>query len=66
MADDRASAAMGRIERALARIDAALARPIQSQGNDIANAELSARHDSLRNETRKALAELEALIGGGA
>ena len=63
MADDRASEARERIERALARIDAALVHIQPSPPSDLANAELAARHESLRTETRRALAELDALIG---
>ncbi len=69
MADERASEAIGRIERALARIDTALARPQPAQPapqNDLAMAELAARHESLRGETRRAIADLDALIGSNA
>lgn len=63
MTDDRASDARGRIERALSRIDSALAQIQPSQQSDLATAELAARHESLRSETRRALADLDALIG---
>jgi hypothetical protein len=64
MADEKASEAIGRIERALARIDSALARPQPAPQGGVAMAELAARHESLRGETRRAIAELDTLIGG--
>lgn len=63
MAVDRTSDARGRIESALSRIDAALAHIQPSQHSGLATAELAARHESLRSETRRALADLDALIG---
>jgi hypothetical protein len=54
-----------RIERALARIEAVVARPAQSApGQDSARAfaELSARHEALREEAKAALDGLAALI----
>lgn len=62
MSDNGAFTAIERIERALARIEAASAQPPQSQGNDLALAEMTARHRALRDETRRALADLDALM----
>ena len=63
MDNGAASSALQRIERAFARIDAALSRPASAQANSRQAAELAARHDALRNETRRAIAELDAVIG---
>jgi hypothetical protein len=63
MSENGAFAAIERIERALARIEAASAQPPAAQNNDLALAELSARHQALREETRRALADLDTLVG---
>lgn len=62
MSDNGAFTAIERIERALARIEAASARTPQSFTNDLALAELTARHGALRTETQRALADLDALM----
>ena len=64
MSENGALTALQRIERALARIEAASAAALQSPANDRALAELNARHDALRAETRQALADLDALLAG--
>ncbi len=62
MSDNGAFTAIERIERALARIEAASAQSSQSKGNDLALAEMTARHRALSDETRRALADLDALL----
>lgn len=62
MSDNGAFTAIERIERALARIEAATSRAPQSSGNDLALAEMTARHRALRTETQQALADLDALM----
>lgn len=47
----------------MSRIDTALSRIQPSPPNGIATAELAARHESLRSETKRALSDLDALIG---
>ena len=64
MSDNGAFTAIDRIERALARIEAAAARAPQSPGNDLALAEMAARHQALRAETQRALADIDALMTG--
>ena len=64
MSDNGAFTAIERIERALARIEAASARAPQPQNNDLALAEMTARHRVLRDETRRALTDLDALMTG--
>lgn len=62
MSEDGAFTAVQRIERALARIEAVSARTPQSSNSDLALAEMTARHDALRRETRQALIELDTLM----
>ncbi len=62
MSDNGAFTAIERIERALARIEAASASPPQPPGNDLALAEMTARHRALREETQRALADLDSLM----
>lgn len=62
MSENGALTALGRIERALARIEAATARAPQPPANERQMAELAARHDALRAETRQALADLDKLL----
>lgn len=64
MSDNGAFTAIERIERALARIEAASARAPQSPNNDLALAEMTARHSALRGEAQRALADLDALMTG--
>jgi hypothetical protein len=64
MSDNGVFTAIGRIERALARIEAASARQTQAANNDLALAEMTARHRALRTETQKALADLDILVAG--
>jgi hypothetical protein len=66
MTDQRSLAALARIDAALARIDRVpLHAPAPSPAPaDRSHAELSARHDALRAETRKAIEELDAVLGG--
>jgi hypothetical protein len=63
MTDDLFAQALNRIERAMGRIETAAAMP-QTGDSEPAKAlgALQGRHDMLRAETKKALAELEALI----
>lgn len=62
MSDNGAFTAIERIERALARIEAASVQPPKPQSSDLALAEMAARHRALRDETRRALTDLDALI----
>lgn len=66
MTDQRSLAALARIEAALARIDRLpLDRPAPPPvPNQKAQAELVARHDALRAETRRAIAELDTVLEG--
>lgn len=60
MDDARISQAMDRIEKALARIERSAAHgPLDGQ----ADAQLLARHETLRASVSVSLAELDALIG---
>ena len=62
MSDNGAFTAIERIERALARIEAASAQASYQPSNDLALAEMSARHRALRAETQQAMADLDALM----
>lgn len=62
MSENGAFTAIERIERALARIEFVASRPQPTAGADIALAEMTARHRSLRDETQRALTDLDALI----
>ena len=64
MSDNGVFTAIERIERALARIEAASARQAHPANNDLALAEMSARHRALRAETQKTLADLDILLAG--
>ena len=64
MSDNGAFTAIERIERALARIEAASARQTQPATNDLALAEMTARHRALRAETQMVLADLDTLMAG--
>ena len=57
MAEQQLILAIGRIERALSRIEQT---PPRVNGDP----HLDARHETLKSETRAAIAELDALIGG--
>jgi hypothetical protein len=58
MADERLILAIGRIERTLSRLDT-----IQVQSKD--DGALSARHETLKSETRSVLRDIEALLSQG-
>jgi hypothetical protein len=60
MAQPQLIMAIGRIERALSRIEQAPDRKIS--GN--ADAELHARHERLKAETKAAIADLDNLLSG--
>lgn len=62
MSENGAFTAIERIERALARIEFVASRPLATAGADLALAEMTARHSSLRDETQRALADLDVLI----
>jgi hypothetical protein len=64
MSDNGVFTAIERIERALARIEAASVRQTHAANNDLALAELTARHRTLRAETQKTLVELDLLLAG--
>lgn len=64
MSDNGAFTAIERIERALARIEAATAQTSQSRTNDLALAEMTARHRALSEETRRAVVDLDMLLSG--
>ena len=58
MAQEQLILAIGRIERALSRLETIKI----SAGSD---AELQARHDALKSETREAIRDIDALLGQG-
>ena len=62
MSDNGVFTAIERIERALARIEAVSAHAPQAPNTDLALAEMTARHRALRDETQRALADLDSLI----
>ncbi|WP_022672429.1 hypothetical protein [Novosphingopyxis baekryungensis] len=58
MTQERIIMAIGRIERALARIERA------ALDNDRAgSADLARRHDALKNEARRAVSDMDDLLG---
>ena len=65
MGDEKAQAAITRIERALARIEAASSRPpSMAAGGDAAAAELRRAHEALRGKVEGAVAQLDRLLAG--
>ncbi len=63
MSEDRLSAALARIDIALARLEAAASRPAVSQGVDKEAVDaLMARHMALKTEARAAIADIDNLI----
>ncbi len=68
MAQEQLIVAIGRIERALSRleqIDLSSGNQ-EAQSNSGGDADLIARHERLKAETRAAISEIDALIGAGA
>ena len=64
MGDEKALAAIGRIERALARIEAAAERqPRPDPRKDEEIAGLKRAHDELRGKVAGAISEIDALLG---
>jgi hypothetical protein len=59
MSQDRMMQAIGRIERALARLENVELTP---PGQAPENSELTARHESLKAETRAAIGEIDRLL----
>jgi hypothetical protein len=59
MGDDKAFAAVGRIERALARLEAAAARPAVSPATD---GPLRDAHDALRGKVETAIRRIDQLL----
>ena len=59
MAEPQLIMAIGRIERALSRIEQA-PRPVA------VDTELNSRHEKLKAETKAAIADLDAILAGGA
>jgi hypothetical protein len=59
MGDEKAIAAVGRIERALARIEAAAARPPAASASDGA---LREAHDALRGKVETAIRQIDQLL----
>ncbi|MEA3062589.1 MAG: hypothetical protein QOJ94_2370 [Sphingomonadales bacterium] len=59
MGDEKALAAVGRIERALARIEAAAARPAAPAAADGA---LREAHDALRGKVEVAIRQIDQLL----
>jgi hypothetical protein len=65
MGDQKAQAAIARIERALARIEAAASRPPSvASGGDAEAAELRRAHQALRGKVEGAVAQLDRLLAG--
>ena len=62
MAQQQLIMAIGRIERALSRIEQAPLRLPAGQSD----AELSARHERLKVETRAAIGEIDNILNAGA
>ena len=66
MADQRALAAVRRIERALARLEAAESRPMQAAVTDNAEMDrLRTAHAQLRREVNGAIGHIDRLIQAG-
>ena len=59
MGDEKAFAALGRIERALARIEAAAARPAAAPAADDA---LRDAHEALRGKVETAIRQIDQLL----
>jgi hypothetical protein len=64
MPDERAIAAIGRIERALARIEAAARRAPPASANDDELLELRQRHQALRDRVQGAVSQIDQLLAG--
>jgi hypothetical protein len=63
MADERALAAMSRIERALARIEAVASRPAPAPVTDSSElAELREAHQALRYKVEGAIGQIDRLL----
>ena len=66
MADQRALAAVRRIERALARLEAAASRPVpQPKGNDEELERVRNAHDHLRRQVSGAIGQIDQLLQSG-
>jgi hypothetical protein len=62
MADERAAAALERIERALARVEAAAAKPAKKGAGEGELLELREVHRALRGKVESAIAQIDRLI----
>ena len=63
MADERATAAIERIERALGRIEAACQAKVQSARSDTGELiELRQSHQALRNKVEGAIGQIDRLL----
>ena len=62
MSEDRALAAIDRIERALARIEAAAQRRATAPGPDPELRQLRAVHEALRGRVAGAIAQIDRLL----
>ena len=66
MADQRALAAVRRIERALARVEAVASRPSPAaNGKDEEIERLRSAHDRLRHQVSGAIGEIDKLLQSG-
>jgi len=66
MADQRALAAVRRIERALARVEAAAARSASApDGDDQEMERLRSAHEQLRQRVNGAIGQIDALLESG-
>jgi len=65
MAEDRATQAIGRIERALARLEAAAERPPQPGRDEGELIRLREVHQSLRAKVEGAITEIDRMLAAG-
>lgn len=61
MAEQRLIVAIGRIERAMSRIEQLPDRAARFDDDDLAQ-----RHETLKAETRSAIADIDRILGGAA
>ena len=62
MGDDKAAAAISRIERALARIESAAGRPALMPYDDPDSQRLREEHQALRGRVEEAISQIDQLL----